>query len=74
MIKYEIKKVQRVVGTFLYYGRAVDNTILPALNDISASQASPTKNTMDKICKYLKFSRKDTKENTNCMYENLIRE
>ena len=38
-----IKKVQRTVGTFLYYGRAIDNTILPALNDITSSQPRPRK-------------------------------
>ncbi len=35
--------VQSVVGSFVYYGRAIDNTILPALNKISFMQASPTK-------------------------------
>lgn len=44
--KKGIKQVQQIIGTFLYYGRAVDNTILPALNDISQSQASPTTNTL----------------------------
>jgi len=43
-----IKYVQRVVGSFLYYGRAVDNTILTAINEVSAMQAHPTKNTLDK--------------------------
>ena len=44
-----IKYVQRAVGSFLYYGRAVDNTILTALNDIALSQANPTVNTIEKI-------------------------
>ena len=43
-----VKYVQKVVGSFLYYGRAVDNTILPALNDISYMQTKPTKNTIAK--------------------------
>ena len=33
----------------MYYARAVDNTILPALNDISFMQANPTENTNKKI-------------------------
>ena len=41
--------VQSVVGLFLYYARAIDNTILPALNEISFLQACPTKNTNKKI-------------------------
>jgi hypothetical protein len=36
------QRVQSVSGTFLYYARAVDPTILPALNEISNSQAKPT--------------------------------
>ena len=41
--------MQSIVGSFLYYGRAVDNTILPALNEISLMQAAPTENTNKKI-------------------------
>ena len=36
------KHIQSVVGTFLYNGRAIDPTILPALNEISSQQAKPT--------------------------------
>ena len=43
--KKEIKWVQRVVGICLYYSCSIDNTILPALNDISASQSKSTENT-----------------------------
>eukprot|EP00957_Ditylum_brightwellii_P126289 9628379-Ditylum_brightwellii.AAC.1 len=41
----EIHLVQLIVGTFLYYGRAVDPTILVALNNIGIQQPAPTKNT-----------------------------
>jgi hypothetical protein len=34
-----IKHVQVIVGTLLYYGRAVDPTILPAINAIASRQA-----------------------------------
>ena len=44
-----IKRVQCVVGTFLFYARAIDNTILPALNEIAAYQAAPTQQTNEKI-------------------------
>jgi hypothetical protein len=40
--KVQTKRVQKVAGTWLYYARAVDPTILPALNEISNSQAKPT--------------------------------
>ena len=44
-----IKYVQRTIGSFLYYARAIDNTILPALNEIALAQAKPTENTLHKI-------------------------
>ena len=47
-----IKYVQSVVGSLLYYSRAVDPTMLPALNEISAVQASPTEDTL-KLCQML---------------------
>jgi hypothetical protein len=40
--KKDTQRVQSVSGTFLYYARAVDPTILPALNEISNNQAQPT--------------------------------
>jgi hypothetical protein len=39
------KQIQQVVGSFLYYARAVDVTILMALSDIATQQAAPTENT-----------------------------
>jgi hypothetical protein len=44
--------VQSCVGSFLYYARAVDATMLPAINEISRSQAQPTVNTLN-ACKML---------------------
>jgi hypothetical protein len=44
--------VQGVSSTFLYNGRAVDYTILPAFNEISNSQARPTEITC-KACDHL---------------------
>ena len=40
------RQVQSIVGTFLYYGHAVDPTILAALNEISTHQARPTNDTV----------------------------
>jgi hypothetical protein len=37
--------VRSCVGSLLYYARAVDATMLPAINEISGSQASPTQST-----------------------------
>ena len=38
----ETKWVQSVVGSFLYYSRALDSTLLTALNHIGTTQANPT--------------------------------
>ena len=42
------KRIQKIVGSFLYYARAIASTILPALSEISALQAHPTKATEQK--------------------------
>jgi len=38
----QIKRVQKIVGTLLYYGRAVDSTLLTALSAIAARQSKGT--------------------------------
>ena len=47
--KYGTKYVQQVVGSFLYYARAIDKTIITALNEIAAKQAQPTQNPSQKL-------------------------
>ena len=37
----ETKFIQSVTGSFLFYGRAIDYTVLPALNEIASTQAKP---------------------------------
>jgi hypothetical protein len=44
--KAQKKCIQLIVGSFLYYARAVDPTILMALLEIASQQAAPTENTM----------------------------
>ena len=48
----EIKYIQSVVGTFLYYARALDGTIISALDDISSQQAISTVNIIKKVKYY----------------------
>ena len=45
----EKSHIQQVLGVFLYYGRAVDSTILVALSAIASAQATPTTKTMGLI-------------------------
>ena len=42
--------------TFLYYGRAVDGTMLTALSAIASEQASPTVTTMRKAKKVMNYA------------------
>ena len=44
----DTKHIQSITGSFLYYGRAIDYTILPALNEIASAQAQPTKRMQEK--------------------------
>eukprot|EP00957_Ditylum_brightwellii_P125297 9550342-Ditylum_brightwellii.AAC.1 len=41
--------IQTAVGMFLWYGRTVDLTLLPALNAISAQQSKPTVQTVHEL-------------------------
>jgi hypothetical protein len=40
-----IKEIMAIVGSLLYYGRALDNTLLTALTDLSSAQAKGTEAT-----------------------------
>ena len=48
--------VQQVLGTFLYYGRAVHSTMLVALGSIATDQANPAKATMAKVDQFLDYA------------------
>ncbi len=47
---------QEVIGTFLYYARCVDSSMLPVLRTITTQQAMPTENTMKKIKQFLDYA------------------
>ncbi len=53
--KDDTKCIQGVVGTLLYYGRAVDSTILPALSAIATKQAKQTAKTMAMVKQLLDY-------------------
>ena len=54
--KEEKKYIQQVLGTFLYYGRAVDSTMLTALSSIASAQAEPTEDTLANIKIFLDYA------------------
>ena len=39
---HEIKRLQQIIGTFLFYSSAVDPTLLTALSELSSTQATAT--------------------------------
>ena len=51
----EIKEIQRIVGSILYYARAVDITVLMALSSIASEQTRGTTNTMAKANQLLDY-------------------
>jgi hypothetical protein len=53
--KEDTKYIQVVTRLLLYYGRAVDNTILPALSATATEQAKPTEKTMETIKQLLDY-------------------
>ena len=52
----ETKWIQSAIGSLLYYARAIDSTMLPALGQIAASQANPTENTKKAIKRLLDYA------------------
>ena len=55
LIPAEIKRVQQITGTLLYYARAVDPTLLVALGTIAAQQARRTATTTAAINQLLDY-------------------
>ena len=53
--KKEKKYIQQVLGSFLYYARAIDMTILHALSAIASEQAIPTKRTLERVHQLLDY-------------------
>ena len=51
------RTVQQIVGSLLYYSRAVDPTMLVALNDIASQQATPTNDTLQQCSMLLDYAR-----------------
>ncbi len=49
------KFIQEVIGVFLYYGCAVDSTMLTALSAIVSTQTKPTEETMARCRQFLNY-------------------
>ena len=46
----------QVTGTFLFYARAIDSTMLPALSAIASQQNAPTQNTLKRVKQFLDYA------------------
>jgi len=51
-----VKRVREIVGVFLYYARAIDNTMLPALSTIASQQAAATITTANACVDLLNYA------------------
>ena len=51
----ETNLIHHVCGNFLYYTIAIDNTILPAISEISSEQSKATKNTAKQVADILNY-------------------
>ena len=51
----EIKIIQSIVGALLYYTRAVDPSMYPALNEVSLTQSFPTQRTLNQCNQLLVY-------------------
>ena len=51
-----IKQLQQIVGTFLFYSRAVDPTMLTALSIIATEQTQGTQTTKEKAAHFLTYA------------------
>ena len=54
--KTGITKLQQIIGTFFFYGRAVDNTMLVSLGTLAAAQTQGTEKTMDATKQLLDYA------------------
>ena len=50
------KRIQQVIGVFLYYARAVDESMLCALNKLASRQADPTEELERDVNRFLQYS------------------
>jgi len=52
----EKKEIESCVGTFLYYARAIDGTMLPTISRISSKQATPTLRVQQQMQYFLQYA------------------
>ena len=53
--KDQIKRLQQIIGSILYYARAVDNTMLMTLSTLASAQANATEDTAKALTQFLNY-------------------
>ena len=66
------RRIQQIIGNFLYYAHAVDCTMLPAINTLSEQQSSPTKNKEAAITHFLDYAATNLSANIQYKSINMI--
>jgi hypothetical protein len=66
------KLVQEIIGTFLFYARAIDNTMLKPLGTLSSQQSQPTEMTMNAIVKFLNYAATHPNAELKCTASDMI--
>ena len=51
-----VKRIQQIIGVFLYYTRAVDESMLCALNKLASRQANPTEELEKDVNRFLQYA------------------
>ena len=54
-LKERMKRIQQIVGYFLYYGWVIDITIIKTLNILVTQQSAPTENTDQDVKHFLDY-------------------
>jgi hypothetical protein len=67
-----IKRIQGIIGSLLYYARAVDNKLLMTLSSLGAQQAAATENTRTAIDQLLDYVATYPSDGTTYRASNMI--
>jgi hypothetical protein len=51
----DVNKLQQLMGTLLYYARAIDSTLIMPINVLASEQSNATEATADKVIKLLNY-------------------
>lgn len=51
----EVTRLQEIIGSLLFYARAVDYTILSAVGHVASIQATPTRSVMDAAIRIIRY-------------------